>query len=567
MSIFKRPGVRYGRTPEPETPYQRAAQAWDERIGSARVQARNWRLMAFGSLALSFGLASGLVWQSARGTITPWVVQVDKLGQAQAVAPASAGYRPSDPEIAWHLARFVEDVRSIPTDPVVLRQDWLQAYDYTSQSGALALNDYARTDDPFAKLGSEQVVGGRLQRHPRFARQLPRGLERAPLQGRRARRDPALERHRHRHAPGPARPGPPASQPARNLRHRPELVQGARLMPASRLLTRLRPHRSLRLRSCGEAAADHLRRRGVQAGAAQADAAPAAPKPVEVVEVSSPLPLPGQLKPLPAAKAEPAEAADPRRRVASANAAARVQPSRDGYLNAVQVYPYTDGALYQVYASPGEITDITLQPGETLAGSGPIAAGDTVRWIIGETESGAGATRRIHVLLKPTRADLSTNLVIDTDRRTYHLELRATPSTYMASVSWRYPEDELVALQAADAAAQASAPVDQGLDLAQLQFRYAITGDSPPWRPLRAFDDGRKVYIEMPAGVAEGELPPLFVVGPGGGTELVNYRVRQNYYVVDRLFAAAELRMGSDKKQAVVRIARADGAPARRAAR
>ena len=223
-------------------------------------------------------------------------------------------------------------------------------------------------------------------------------------------------------------------------------------------------------------------------------------------------------------------------------------PARDGYLNAVQVYPYTEGALYQVYASPGEITDIALQPGEALAGSGPIAAGDTVRWIIGETESGAGATRRIHVLLKPTRADLSTNLVIDTDRRTYHLELRATPSTYMASVSWRYPEDELVAVKGANAAAQASAPVDQGLDLAELQFRYAITGDSPPWRPLRAFDDGRKVYIEMPAGVAQGELPPLFVVGPSGGTELVNYRVRQNYYVVDRLFAAAELRMGSETR-------------------
>ena len=298
----------------------------------------------------------------------------------------------------------------------------------------------------------------------------------------------------------------------------------------------------------------------------QADAVPATPKSVEVVEVPRPLPLPGQLKPLfKTAKAEPAEAADPRRRVASANASARVQPSRDGYLNAVQVYPYTEGALYQVYASPGEITDIALQPGEALAGSGPIAAGDTVRWIIGETESGVGATRRIHVLLKPTRADLSTNLVIDTDRRTYHLELRATPSTYMASVSWRYPEDELVAIKEANAAAQASAPVDQGLDLAELRFRYAITGDRPPWRPLRAFDDGRKVYIEMPAGVAEGELPPLFVVGPGGGTELVNYRVRQNYYVVDRLFAAAELRMGSDKKQAVVRIARTDGAPAGRA--
>ena len=229
----------------------------------------------------------------------------------------------------------------------------------------------------------------------------------------------------------------------------------------------------------------------------------------------------------------------------------------------MQVYPYSDGALYQVYASPGEITDITLQPGETLAGSGPIAAGDTVRWIIGETESGTGVTKRIHVLLKPTRADLSTNLVIDTDRRTYHLELRATPATYMASVSWRYPEDELVALKRTSIEAQASAPVDQGLDLAQLQFRYAITGDSPAWRPLRAFDDGRKVYIEMPGGIAEGELPPLFVVGSTGGTELVNYRVRQNYYVVDRLFAEAELRMGSDKKQAVVRIARTDGRPAR----
>ena len=285
-------------------------------------------------------------------------------------------------------------------------------------------------------------------------------------------------------------------------------------------------------------------------------------QPAEVLALPKGLPLPGQLKPMPSlTKVSASEAPDPRRRVASANAAARIEPSRDDYLNAVQVYPYSDGALYQVYASPGEITDITLQPGEALAGSGPIAAGDTVRWIIGETESGGGATKRIHVLLKPTRADLSTNLVIDTDRRTYHLELRATPSTYMASVSWRYPEDELVALKRT-AEAQASAPVDQGLDLAQLQFRYAITGDSPAWRPLRAFDDGRKVYIEMPAGIAEGELPPLFVVGATGGTELVNYRVRQNYYVVDRLFAAAELRMGSDKTQAVVRIARKDGAGA-----
>ena len=155
--MFKRTDVRYGRTPDPETPYHRAAQAWDDRIGSARVQARNWRLVAIGSLLLSGGLGAGLVWVSASGTIVPWVVQVDRLGQAQAVAPAVANYRPDDPQIAWHLARFIEEVRSIPADPIVLRQNWLRAYQYTTDKGALALNDYARTNDPFAKLGHEQV--------------------------------------------------------------------------------------------------------------------------------------------------------------------------------------------------------------------------------------------------------------------------------------------------------------------------------------------------------------------------------------------------------------------------
>ena len=158
MSIFRRPTVRYGRAPEPETPYQKAAQIWDERIGSARVQAKNWRLMAFGSLILSVGLAGGLVWQSTHGAIVPWVVQVDKLGQAQAVAPATADYTPSDPQIAWYLAQFIQDVRGVPADPVVVRQNWLQAYDFTTTAGATALNEYARADDPFAKLGKQQIA-------------------------------------------------------------------------------------------------------------------------------------------------------------------------------------------------------------------------------------------------------------------------------------------------------------------------------------------------------------------------------------------------------------------------
>ncbi|PBB23968.1 MULTISPECIES: conjugal transfer protein TrbF [unclassified Mesorhizobium] len=157
MNVFRRPAVHYGKIPRPETPYQKAAQIWDERIGSARVQARNWRAMAFGSLILSTSLAAALVWLSARGTVVPWVVQVDALGQAQATAPAIAGYKPTDPQIAWHLARFVEQVRSIPSDAIIVRQDWLRAYEWTTDQGAAALNNYARANDPFSKVGKQQV--------------------------------------------------------------------------------------------------------------------------------------------------------------------------------------------------------------------------------------------------------------------------------------------------------------------------------------------------------------------------------------------------------------------------
>ena len=156
--MFRRPNIRYGQTPEPTTPYQRAAQAWDDRIGSSRVQARNWRLAFFGALALSGGLTAGLIWQSARGHIVPWVVQVDRLGEAQAVAPAETGYKPTDPQIAFHLARFIEQVRAIPADPVIVRQNWLRAYDFTTTSGAVALNEYARANDPFANVGRVQVA-------------------------------------------------------------------------------------------------------------------------------------------------------------------------------------------------------------------------------------------------------------------------------------------------------------------------------------------------------------------------------------------------------------------------
>ena len=156
--MFKRPATHYGKTPEPETPYQKAAQVWDERIGSARVQAKNWRLMAFGCLILTTGFASALVWQSTRGTVVPWVVQVDAHGEARAVAPATADYEPTDPQLAFHLARFIENVRAIPTDPIIVRQNWLRAYDFTTDRGAVALNNYARANDPFTKVGEQQVA-------------------------------------------------------------------------------------------------------------------------------------------------------------------------------------------------------------------------------------------------------------------------------------------------------------------------------------------------------------------------------------------------------------------------
>jgi len=281
------------------------------------------------------------------------------------------------------------------------------------------------------------------------------------------------------------------------------------------------------------------------------------PAPVQVVELPTPLPLPGQLRPLDAER-EP-DPRDPADRVLDANEEARMEPSQDGYINAVQVYPFTAGALYQVYAAPGQVTDIALQTGESLVGAGPVALGDTVRWIVGDTESGAGETRQIHILIKPIRPNLRTNLVINTDRRTYLLELNSTETAYMAQVSWQYPQDQLIALRQQNAQAQAQTPIAEGVDIGSLNFRYAIEGDSAPWRPLRAFDDSQRVYIEFPSGIAQGELPPLFVVGPAGGTDLVNYRVRDNYMVVDRLFAAAELRLGDGNSQRVVRIVRTDG--------
>ncbi|RIJ15814.1 P-type conjugative transfer protein TrbG [Henriciella mobilis] len=184
------------------------------------------------------------------------------------------------------------------------------------------------------------------------------------------------------------------------------------------------------------------------------------------------------------------------------------------------------------------------------------SAGDTVRWVLGDTVSGTGTDAQAHILIKPTQAGLKTNLIITTSLRAYHLELRAFEETYMAAVSWRYADQQLVTRVARSGAVSASAS-PAGLQLDRLKFRYDMDGDFPHWRPDRVFDDGRKVYIQFPARLDQGEAPALFVIGRDGKSQLVNYRMSGDYYVVDRLFARAELRLG-EKRQDVVRIARND---------
>ncbi|WP_167406781.1 P-type conjugative transfer protein TrbG [Bradyrhizobium forestalis] len=284
-----------------------------------------------------------------------------------------------------------------------------------------------------------------------------------------------------------------------------------------------------------------------------AEVPPLPATPVALDDRSRPLHVPPLWKPALGGKSGGKEDAEPVSRVETANSAARVEPRKRGYFNAAQIYAYSPGALYQIYAAPGQITDIALEEGEQLTGSGPIAAGDTVRWVVGDTESGSGDTRRVHILVKPTRASIETNLVVNTDRRTYLIELRSRERPYMPSVAWYYPETVRERLRSA-----AMKPVLP--DPAQRIFRYAIEGDGPPWRPLAAYDDGRKVYVEFPQGIVQGEMPPLFVIGPDGKTELVNYRASGNVLIVDRLFAAAELRLGGEHQQKV-RIVRTDGRP------
>ena len=244
--------------------------------------------------------------------------------------------------------------------------------------------------------------------------------------------------------------------------------------------------------------------------------------------------------------------------VSYANRSAVVEPNSDNYLNAIQLYPYTPGSLYQVYTSPSQVTDIALEKGEALTS---VSAGDTERWTVGDTVSGSGANEQVHILVKPMAPQLSTNAVITTTKRTYYLDLKSFADTYMAAVSWRYPHDAIRQIKSRildePRLAQASfTKANLEFDSDELRFDYSIKGDTPNWRPKRVFDDGQKIYIEFPEGLAVSEAPPLFITDSDDKIgKLVNYRVKGEFYIVDRLFDFAELRLG-EKDQTIVRIER-----------
>ncbi|MEM7621231.1 MAG: P-type conjugative transfer protein TrbG [Pseudomonadota bacterium] len=282
------------------------------------------------------------------------------------------------------------------------------------------------------------------------------------------------------------------------------------------------------------------------------------PKPPKrIVTIPKALPLPGQLKKLDAEKTKKPKRKNVQHNIKTAldstKDKARIEPVKDGYINAIQVYPYTKGALYKLYTAVNQMTDITLQPGEQLIS---ISAGDTARWIIGDTTSGSGASERIHIRIKPTHLDLSTNLIINTNKRTYFLELESQTKAYMASVSWTYPQDEIVAIKHEQEKInkKANLRIAKDVSLNNLNFNYTLRGDAP-WKPIRAFDDGKKVYIQFAKTLSRSQAPPLFVRAASGKPALLNYRVKGTYYIVDQLFTEAQLRLG-ENPQSVVRIIR-----------
>jgi P-type conjugative transfer protein TrbG len=304
----------------------------------------------------------------------------------------------------------------------------------------------------------------------------------------------------------------------------------------------------------------------------RAQPAPDAPPPPAPVVVRGPQPAPldpasAQMKPLPghAPNGAPKPKGSPLQLASDANHKASAVPDRSDYFNAIVQYAYEPGTLYQVYAQPMRITDIALEPGEKILGQP--ASGDVVRWLLALGKSMEGGVEQWHVYLKPTRPELETNLAINTDRRSYLLELHSYADTYMAAIVWHYPEDELARLQAQAseiAGHEKNAAPVVGIDALNFGYAIQVVKGAPAWTPVQVFDDGRRTFVRFPSAMVLREAPALFVLRDSE-TQLVNYRVKNDTYVIDRLIDAAELRVGQ-KDQEIVRIVRmgpAGAAPAR----
>lgn len=282
------------------------------------------------------------------------------------------------------------------------------------------------------------------------------------------------------------------------------------------------------------------------------------PRQAVIVEVPKAVPIPGQLRRVPAGRdARRADKQSPSDVIADANRKAALGPDREGYFNAIMTYDFADGALYQVYAAPLRLTTIELQPGEKIVGRP--AAGDTIRWIMDVGRSGAAPAEQEHLYIKPTRSGLSTTMVVTTDRRTYYLELHSFEDTYVAAVRWRYPQDEVAQLETAaageDTLARATTATNVNLDALNFAYGVSVEKGKPSWVPVQVFDDNRKTFIRFPSAMLTREAPALFVLSSANEAQIVNYRVKNDYYIVDRLFERAELRVGQ-REQEIVRIVR-----------
>jgi P-type conjugative transfer protein TrbG len=282
------------------------------------------------------------------------------------------------------------------------------------------------------------------------------------------------------------------------------------------------------------------------------------PRQPAVIEVPKAVPMPGQLRRLPAHAPKRADKQSPSDVIADANRKAALGPDREGYFNAIMTYDFAEGALYQVYAAPLRLTTIELQPGEKIVGRP--AAGDTVRWVMDVGRSGAGPTEQQHLYIKPTRSGLTTTMVVTTDHRTYYLELHSFEDTYVAAVRWRYAQDEVAQLETTaareDNLARATTATNVNLDALNFAYRISVEKGKPSWVPVQVFDDGRKTFVRFPSTMLNREAPALFVISNANDVQIVNYRVKNDYYVVDRLFDRAELRVGQ-QDQEIVRVARA----------